>query len=64
MLVHLFVNVPMLCAFGVLDLQINLNNLLLQIMASSLNGLTVGDPLPDNLMDSPVRSEIMMPYLR
>lgn len=35
-----------------------------EIMASSLNGLTVGDPLPDNLMDSPVRSEIMMPYLR
>ncbi|KAH6813889.1 pollen-specific LRR extensin-like protein [Perilla frutescens var. frutescens] len=35
-----------------------------EIMASSLNGLTVGDPLPDNIMDSPVRSEIMMPYLR
>ncbi|XP_057786793.1 uncharacterized protein LOC131004187 [Salvia miltiorrhiza] len=35
-----------------------------EIMASSLNGLTVGDPLPDNLMDSSVRSEIMMPYLR
>lgn len=32
-------------------------------MASSLNGLTVGDPLPDNLMDSPARSESMF-YLR
>ncbi|KAB1200700.1 hypothetical protein CJ030_MR0G006577 [Morella rubra] len=28
-----------------------------EIMASSLNGLTVGDPLPDNLMESPARSE-------
>lgn len=26
-------------------------------MASSLNGLTVGDSLPDNLMESPARSE-------
>lgn len=33
-------------------------------MASSLNGLTVGDPLSDNLMDSPLRPENMMPYLR
>ncbi|XP_022155255.1 uncharacterized protein LOC111022394 isoform X2 [Momordica charantia] len=32
-------------------------------MASSLNGLTVGDPLPENLMDSPARSESML-YLR
>ncbi|OMO82061.1 hypothetical protein COLO4_23260 [Corchorus olitorius] len=30
-----------------------------EIMASSLNGLTVGDPLPDNLMESPARSEGM-----
>ncbi|KAK6941056.1 hypothetical protein RJ641_030587 [Dillenia turbinata] len=30
-----------------------------EMMASSLNGLTVGDPLPDNLMDSPARSETM-----
>ncbi|XWS31797.1 hypothetical protein CRYUN_Cryun23aG0107000 [Craigia yunnanensis] len=28
-------------------------------MASSLNGLTVGDPLPENLMESPARSETM-----
>lgn len=28
-----------------------------EIMASSLNGLTVGDSLPDNLMESPARSE-------
>ncbi|XP_061338420.1 uncharacterized protein LOC133285228 [Gastrolobium bilobum] len=28
-----------------------------EIMASSLNGLTVEDSLPDNLMDSPARSE-------
>ncbi|XP_050236840.1 uncharacterized protein LOC126686696 [Mercurialis annua] len=28
-----------------------------EIMASSLNGLTVGDTLPDNLMDSPARSD-------
>ena len=28
-------------------------------MASSLNGLTVGDPLPENLMESPARSEGM-----
>ncbi|KAK6120151.1 hypothetical protein DH2020_046057 [Rehmannia glutinosa] len=35
-----------------------------EIMASSLNGLTVGDPLSGNLMDSPVRSESMMPGLR
>lgn len=26
-------------------------------MASSLNGLTVGDSLPENLMESPARSE-------
>ncbi|XP_050378589.1 uncharacterized protein LOC126795906 [Argentina anserina] len=30
-----------------------------EIMASSLNGLTVGDPLPDNLMESPARSDPM-----
>lgn len=34
-----------------------------EIMASSLNGLSVGDPLPENLMDSPARSESMF-YLR
>ncbi|KAK4406956.1 hypothetical protein Sango_0276600 [Sesamum angolense] len=34
-----------------------------EIMASSLNGLTVGDPLSENLMDSPVRSE-SIPYVR
>ncbi|EXB95701.1 hypothetical protein L484_007451 [Morus notabilis] len=34
-----------------------------EIMASSLNGLTVGDPLPENLMESPARSEGML-YLR
>lgn len=36
-----------------------LNSFKLQIMASSLNGLTVGDSLPDTLMDSPARSENM-----
>ncbi|EYU46790.1 hypothetical protein ABFS82_04G009300 [Erythranthe guttata] len=35
-----------------------------EVMASSLNGLTVGDSLPENLMHSPVRSENMLPYLR
>ncbi|KAA3471430.1 homeobox protein Hox-B3-like [Gossypium australe] len=30
-----------------------------EIMASSLNGLTVGDSLPENLMESPARSEGM-----
>ncbi|XP_052195031.1 uncharacterized protein LOC127803061 [Diospyros lotus] len=35
-----------------------------EIMASSLNGLTVGDhPLPDNLMESPARSDSLF-YLR
>ncbi|KAK9281534.1 hypothetical protein L1049_004437 [Liquidambar formosana] len=34
-----------------------------EIMASSLNGLTVEDPLPENLMESPARSESMF-YLR
>lgn len=34
-----------------------------EIMASSLNGLTVGDPLHENLMESPARSETMF-YLR
>ncbi|XP_059659384.1 uncharacterized protein LOC132306146 [Cornus florida] len=34
-----------------------------EIMASSLNGLTVGDPLPENIMESPARSESMF-YLR
>ncbi|KAB2003290.1 hypothetical protein ES319_D11G121500v1 [Gossypium barbadense] len=29
------------------------------IMASSLNGLTVGDPLPEYLLESPARSEGM-----
>ncbi|GJW43098.1 hypothetical protein Tco_0071897 [Tanacetum coccineum] len=33
------------------------------IMASSLNGLSVGDPLPESLMDSPARSDSMF-YLR
>ncbi|KAG4981759.1 hypothetical protein AAZX31_10G014800 [Glycine max] len=33
-----------------------------EIMASSLNGLTVGDSLPDNLMDSPARSESMFSF--
>ncbi|GER44344.1 hypothetical protein STAS_21233 [Striga asiatica] len=35
-----------------------------EIMASSLNGLTVGESLSENLMDSPVRSESMMSGLR
>ncbi|GAB2221802.1 hypothetical protein Droror1_Dr00012990 [Drosera rotundifolia] len=34
-----------------------------EIMASSLNGLTVGDAIPDTIMDSPARSESMF-YLR
>lgn len=34
-----------------------------QIMASSLNGLTVGDPIPDNLIDSQARTESIF-YLR
>ncbi|PON61676.1 pollen-specific LRR extensin-like protein [Parasponia andersonii] len=34
-----------------------------EIMASSLNGLTVEDPLSENLMESPARSEGML-YLR
>ncbi|CDP20380.1 unnamed protein product [Coffea canephora] len=34
-----------------------------EIMASSLNGLTVGDHLPYNIMDSPARSESIF-YLR
>ncbi|XP_020550689.1 uncharacterized protein LOC105163067 isoform X2 [Sesamum indicum] len=33
-----------------------------EIMASSLNGLTVGDPLSENLMDSPLRDEISVQY--
>ncbi|ESR57696.1 hypothetical protein KPL70_009729 [Citrus sinensis] len=33
-----------------------------EIMASSLNGLTVGDPLPENLMESPARDEMSMQY--
>ncbi|KAK7356350.1 hypothetical protein VNO80_15620 [Phaseolus coccineus] len=33
-----------------------------EIMASSLNGLTVGDSLPDNLMESPARSESMFSF--
>ncbi|KAL6500277.1 hypothetical protein OROHE_025643 [Orobanche hederae] len=35
-----------------------------EIMASSLNGLTVGDPLSENLLDSPVRSDSMTAGLR
>ncbi|KAK4766002.1 hypothetical protein SAY87_007644 [Trapa incisa] len=34
-----------------------------EIMASSLNGLSVGDTLPENLMESPARSENMF-YVR
>lgn len=34
-----------------------------EIMASSLNGLSVVDPLPENLLDSPARSDSMF-YLR
>lgn len=34
-----------------------------EIMASSLNGLTVGDPIPDNLIDSQARTESIF-YLR
>ncbi|GMH23547.1 hypothetical protein Nepgr_025390 [Nepenthes gracilis] len=34
-----------------------------EMMASSLNGLTVGDPIPETIMDSPARSESMF-YLR
>ncbi|KAI3800907.1 hypothetical protein L1987_29007 [Smallanthus sonchifolius] len=30
-----------------------------EIMASSLNGLSVGDSIPENLMDSPARSDTM-----
>nr|ACU23048.1 unknown [Glycine max] len=33
-----------------------------EIMASSLNGSTVGDSLPDNLMESPARSESMFSF--
>ncbi|CAJ1969901.1 unnamed protein product [Sphenostylis stenocarpa] len=33
-----------------------------EIMASSLNGLTVGDSIPDNLMESPARSESMFSF--
>ncbi|XP_061967482.1 uncharacterized protein LOC133691145 isoform X2 [Populus nigra] len=33
-----------------------------EIMASSLNGLTVGDPLQDNLMESPARDEMSLQY--
>ncbi|KAK4282547.1 hypothetical protein QN277_013909 [Acacia crassicarpa] len=35
-----------------------------EIMASSLNGLTVGDSLPDNLLDSPARSDSMLSVSR
>ncbi|KAL6515936.1 hypothetical protein OROGR_019241 [Orobanche gracilis] len=35
-----------------------------EIMASSLNGLTVGDPLSENLLDYPVRSDSMTAGLR
>ncbi|KAJ7977631.1 Pollen-specific LRR extensin-like protein [Quillaja saponaria] len=34
-----------------------------EIMASSLNGLTVGDSLSDNLMESPARDEMPSQYL-
>ncbi|WCJ22292.1 hypothetical protein M5689_004387 [Euphorbia peplus] len=37
---------------------------LTEIMASSLNGLTVGESLTDNLMESPARSDISMFYAR
>ncbi|KAI3800908.1 hypothetical protein L1987_29008 [Smallanthus sonchifolius] len=30
-----------------------------EIMASSLNGLSVGDSIPENLMDSPANSDTM-----
>ncbi|XP_008454306.1 uncharacterized protein LOC103494744 isoform X2 [Cucumis melo] len=33
-----------------------------EIMASSLNGLTVGEPLSENLMDSPARDEMSWQY--
>ncbi|KAJ6710570.1 hypothetical protein OIU74_011438 [Salix koriyanagi] len=33
-----------------------------EIMASSLNGLTVGDPLQENLMESPARDELSLQY--
>ncbi|XP_015572410.1 uncharacterized protein LOC8267370 isoform X2 [Ricinus communis] len=33
-----------------------------EIMASSLNGLTVGDPIPENLMESPARDEMSLQY--
>ncbi|AQK92703.1 uncharacterized protein LOC100276193 [Zea mays] len=33
-----------------------------EIMASSLNGLSVGDSLPDNIMESPARSETASCY--
>ncbi|CAA2985570.1 putative protein TPRXL isoform X2 [Olea europaea var. sylvestris] len=33
-----------------------------EIMASSLNGLTVGDPLSENLMESPQRDELPLQY--
>ncbi|KAJ0054431.1 hypothetical protein Pint_00897 [Pistacia integerrima] len=33
-----------------------------EIMASSLNGLTVGDSLSENLMESPARDELSMQY--
>lgn len=33
-----------------------------EIMASSLNGLTVGDSLPDTLMDSPARDDMPLQY--
>ncbi|KAJ6710569.1 hypothetical protein OIU74_011438 [Salix koriyanagi] len=35
-----------------------------EIMASSLNGLTVGDPLQENLMESPARSADTMFFAR
>lgn len=48
-----------LVAFAIYDVTWGI----LQIMASSLNGLTVGDSLPDNIVDSPSRSENML-YIR
>lgn len=35
-----------------------------EIMASSLNGLTVGESMSDNLIESPARSESTISYLR
>lgn len=63
MLIH---DLLIVCVFGCI-LGLTFSCVLLkelQIMASSLNGLTVGDNMPDNLMDSPIRSESTIPYHR